>query len=63
MIYSHDRLTSNKYKYLIKKENDENDEKLKILMNNDEKKNENIDEKFVQKVKNENENEEEKKNE
>jgi hypothetical protein len=32
-------------------------------MNNDEKKNENIDEKFVQKVNDENEDEKEKKNE
>jgi hypothetical protein len=32
-------------------------------MNNDEEKNENIDEKFVQKVNDENENEKEKKNE
>jgi hypothetical protein len=41
----------NKYEYSIKKENNENDEKLKILRNNDEKKNENInDEKFVQEV-------------
>ncbi len=50
-IYSHELLTLNKYEYSIKKENNENDEKLKILRNNDEKKNENInDEKFVQEV-------------
>ncbi len=62
--FFHDLLTKNKYKYSIKKEDNEDDEELKILMSNDEKKNENIDEKFLQEMNDENTNdEEEKKNE
>ncbi len=66
-IYSHELLTLNRYEYSIKKEDNENDEKLKILMNNDEKEDENIDdEKFVQEVNDANdekENDEKEKNE
>ncbi len=59
--FSHDLLTKSRYEYSIKKEDNEDDEKLKILMSSDEKKNENIDEKFLQKVNDENTNDEEEK--
>ncbi len=62
-IYFHDLLTLDRYEYSIKKEDDEDDEKLKILMSSDEKKDENVDEEFVQKINDENDEDKEKEKE